>query len=363
VPPIRVLVVDDSAAIRRLLAEILASDSQVEVAGSAPNAAIALAKLEELKPDIVTLDVEMPDVSGLELLAQIRKRAPRLPVIMFSSLTQRAAATTLEALALGATDYVTKPAATGSREASIEQVKSQLLPKIKGLGRSGGSVTVAQTPKQSAASPERPRPSGGAVKVLAVGCSTGGPNALASLFRSIPRDFPVPVVIVQHMPPVFTQLLAERLTATCPLKFHEARDGDVLTPGAAWIAPGDHHIRLVRVGAQVKVVLDHGPPENSCRPAVDVLFRSVADVYGGATLALILTGMGQDGLRGCERLHALGARIVVQDESSSVVWGMPGFVARASLADRILPLAQIATEVDDWVRRSAHGTERRQHVG
>lgn len=338
------LIIDDSAAVRRLLTDILSGDPAVEVAGVAPNAAIAMDKLAELSPDVITLDVEMPDVNGLELLSKIRAVAPRLPIIMFSSLTQKAAATTLEALALGATDYVTKPAQTGSREASVAQVREQLIPKIKALAiqdspRIGRSRVTALRPLVPDAD-SRP-------EILAVGASTGGPNALVDLFGALPADLPVPVVIVQHMPPVFTRLLAERLTAKGPLRFHEAQEGDVLRPGEAWIAPGNFHMRIERTARQSAPVvrLNQEAPENSCRPAVDVLFRSVADAYGDSALAVVLTGMGQDGLKGAEKLRAQGSRIIVQDEGTSVVWGMPGFVARAGLAENVLPLPEIAGEI------------------
>jgi len=365
----RVLIVDDSAVIRRLLTDILSADPEVEVLGTAPNAAVAIAKIQQAMPDVVTLDVEMPEVSGLALLAQIRKMAPRLPVIMFSSLTQRAASTTLEALALGAADYVTKPTGTGSREASIEQVRAQLLPKIKALGRpaeSGAARTnlagLVQNPPVTIARRRSQR-----VDVLTIGCSTGGPNALAALFRDFPANFPVPVLIVQHMPPLFTELLAQRLSATCKPHFHEAREGEEISAGGVWIAPGDYHMRVVREADRLKLTLNRDPPENSCRPSADVLFRSVAAAYGANTLAVVLTGMGQDGLHGSEAIAAAGGQIVVQDEPTSVVWGMPGFVARAGLAEKILPLGDLAAEIFLRTRGgrpvNAAALAERHHVG
>jgi two-component system chemotaxis response regulator CheB len=355
----RVLIVDDSLVVRRLLTAILAAEPDMEVVAAVGNAELALKKIEECAPDVVTLDVEMPDMNGLDLLEEIRKRAPQLPVIMFSALTQRAAATTLEALARGATDYVAKPAGTGSREAAAEHVRTELGTKIRVLMGRQKRVRRNSVPEPNQPAPPVRTSSGpiqlapvnmGAIDVLAVGCSTGGPNALAQVFAGIPKNFPVPVVIVQHMPPVFTRMLAERLTATCSLDFREGADGDVLVPGRAYIAPGDFHMRVVRQGARVTVALDKGPPENFCRPAVDVLFRSVAEVFSSRTLGVILTGMGQDGLIGCEKLHAAGAQIVTQDEASSVVWGMPGFVTRAGLSNAVLPIGEIAAEI---VRRAA----------
>jgi two-component system chemotaxis response regulator CheB len=342
---VRILVVDDSAVIRRLLTDILSAEEDLEVVGVASNGVIALAKLANAPPDLITLDVEMPELSGLDTLVQVRKLYPTLPVIMFSALTEKSAATTLDALARGATDYVTKPSFTGTKEASVAHVRAQLLPKIRSLALRG-------------AAPQSPKPKGheapvalasaaglARVEVLAVAASTGGPNALAKFFSAIPKDFPVPVVIVQHMPPVFTKLFADRLRSTCALTFHEARGGEALLPGHAYVAPGDFHMRVVREGAALSLALDQGPPENSCRPAADVLFRSVVEAFGAGTLAVVFTGMGQDGLKGCEKVRAAGGQVVVQDEASAVVWGMPGFVARAGLAHAVLPLDSIAAEV------------------
>jgi two-component system, chemotaxis family, protein-glutamate methylesterase/glutaminase len=349
---VRVLIVDDSVVIRRLLTDILSAETDIEVVGSAANASLALQRLATTNPDVVTLDVEMPDMSGLDLLAEIRRRQPKLPVIMFSSQTQRAAAVTLEALARGATDYVPKPNGTGGLDASRDQVRRELLPKIRALGV---SVARAQSLREQApAARVKPLPSvARGVEVLAIGSSTGGPNALAELFRLLPATLPVPVLVVQHMPPLFTRMLAERLTATCPIPFREACAGDVLEPGKAYVAPGDHHMRVTKSGGRVLITLDQSAPENSCRPAVDPLFRSVAEVFGDRCLAVVLTGMGQDGLVGCEVLAAKGAQIIVQDEESSVVWGMPGFVARAGLAQSVLPLAELPAEILRRVARAS----------
>jgi two-component system chemotaxis response regulator CheB len=368
----RVLIVDDSAVVRRLLTDILSAEPDVEVVAAVGNAAGALARIEQSPPDVVTLDVEMPGVSGIDLLVQIRKLSARLPVIMFSSLTRKSAATTLDALAAGATDYVAKPSGTGSLEASAQQVKNELLPKIRGLAqarRESEPVVKPPAPVEPRRnSPSSPLLNRSLIDVLVIGSSTGGPNALADLFRELPATLPVPVLIAQHMPPVFTRLLAERLSASCPLPFEEARQGVVLEPSKGWIAPGDHHMRVVRKGTQVVITLDREPPENSCRPAVDPLFRSVADVFGSRVLAVILTGMGQDGLRGSETLRAQGAQILAQDEKTSVVWGMPGFVVKAGLADATLPLPEIAGEIVKRINRSsaaksaARGQERKHGI-
>ncbi|MBX7100403.1 MAG: chemotaxis-specific protein-glutamate methyltransferase CheB [Myxococcaceae bacterium] len=350
--PVRVLIVDDSRVIRRLVADVLSTEQDIAVVGMADSAAAALSQIEALQPDLVTLDVEMPDRSGLDALVDIRARAPRLPVIMFSSLTQRAAATTLDALARGATDYVTKPANTGDRAASIALVRAQLVPKIRALaGPTVRARATAPAPSLSAGgtSPQR-------VEVVVVGCSTGGPNALSEVFRNLPRKLDVPVLVVQHMPPLFTQLLAERLGKTCPLRVCEASDGQRVEAGQVYVAPGNHHLELERDPAGVVVRTHQGPHENSCRPAVDVLFRSAAAVHGGHVLAVVLTGMGQDGLRGCERLRAAGAQVLVQDEATSVVWGMPGFVAQAGLADDVLPLGDLAAAITRRVRGGERAT-------
>lgn len=351
---IRVLVVDDAVVFRRVVANELAGDPALEVVGTAANGRIALTRMAQVSPDVVILDVEMPEMDGLATLAELRKNYPRLPVIMFSALTERGAEATLDALALGAADYFTKPADAGGLDASLEIIRAQLIPKIKTLcARARGQTPLPNGPCPTAAPPapsavQAPRrPSGppAPVQVVAIGASTGGPNALAEIFRRLPADFSVPIVIVQHMPPMFTRLLAERLSSEFALRVHEGQPGSVLQPGHAWIAPGDYHMIVVREGTQVRTQLHQGPSENSCRPAVDVLLRSVAQTFGPHSLTVILTGMGQDGLRGCESIREVGGQILAQDEITSVVWGMPGCVARAGLADRVLPLSLIGDEI------------------
>jgi two-component system chemotaxis response regulator CheB len=351
---IRVLIVDDSVVVRRVVAEELSADPEIEVAGAAANGLIAIAKMTQVCPDLVTLDVEMPEMDGLTALAQIRKTHPKVPVIMFSALTERGAAATLDALALGASDYFTKPTGACGPDESRQLIRTELIPAIKALCK---DKLAPKLLPQSVGPTTLPtsRTSAGRVDVVAVGLSTGGPNALAEMFRVLPADFPVPLLIVQHMPPTFTRLLAERLTATSRLPAEEATSGAVLRPGRALIAPGDYHMIVARDGTQVRAILHRDPAENSCRPAVDPLFRSIAKVYGPNCLAVVLTGMGQDGLRGCEEIHAAGGQVIVQDEASSVVWGMPGFVARAGLADKVLPLAMIGGEIVRRVGASRGG--------
>jgi two-component system chemotaxis response regulator CheB len=355
-PKIRVLVVDDAVVMRKLISEALSRDAGIEIAGIAASGSIALQKLTQVNPDVITLDVEMPDMDGLATLREIRKTHPRLPVIMFSTLTSRGAETTLEALSAGASDYVAKPSNVGNVGECIARLETELVAKIKIHCRHLGLDAFPTLPKlMTLARPVVPAvfpPKKNPVEIVCVGTSTGGPNALAEVFKNIPADFPVPVVIVQHMPPVFTAMLAERLTANCPLKFHEAAEGQLLEAGHAYIAPGGRHMEVQRIAGQLRVHLTDEPPENSCRPAVDVLFRSVTFVCGGNLLCVIMTGMGQDGLRGCEHIRERGGQIVVQDEASSVVWGMPGYVAQAGLADRIAPLAQIAFEIKNRTQAS-----------
>lgn len=357
---IRVLVVDDAVVFRRALSDELSKDPALEVVGTAANGRIALARMTQVNPDIVILDVEMPEMDGLATLKELRKTYPRLPVIMFSALTERGAEATLDALALGATDYFTKPTNVGGLNASLEVIRQQLIPEIKALcgrvGRGESAHTAARPlPQASRPSPPVPSPSRatpGPIQVVAIGASTGGPNALAEVFRRLPGDFPVPIVIVQHMPPMFTRLLAERMSAEHAIRVHEGDSNCVLQAGHAYIAPGDHHMVVVRDGLHVRTRVHQEPPENSCRPAVDVLFRSVANAYGHNTLAVILTGMGQDGLRGSEAIREAGGQVLAQDEASAVVWGMPGYVVRAGLADRVLPISLIGDEIVRRVRQS-----------
>ena len=341
--PIRILIVDDSVVIRRLLSDTLSGDPALEVVATASDGRIALAKISLLKPDLITLDIEMPVMDGLEALGEIRKLYPKLPVIMFSTLTERGAAATLDALALGASDYATKPSNTGSPAVAIERIRTDLIRKIKALC-GVAPLKLPPLPGFRPAVKVRLR-SDARIEIVAIGTSTGGPNALTALLPQLPADFPVPIVIVQHMPPLFTRLLAERLNTLARLEVHEGKEGQKLRRGQVWIAPGDHHMTVARKGTEFVLGINHDPQENSCRPAVDVLFRSVAQTYGANVLAVVLTGMGADGTRGAAVIREAGGEVIVQDEASSVVWGMPGNVVAASLADRIYPLGGIGPEV------------------
>jgi two-component system chemotaxis response regulator CheB len=272
---------------------------------------------------------------------------------MFSTLTERGAAVTLEALTLGADDYVTKASNEGSLDRSLTHLREELVPKIKQFFRAPGPSRATTRPELEQTStalrlsrrmPGQPttkvRP-----KVVVIGVSTGGPTALSSILPQLTAGFALPVLVVQHMPPLFTRLLAERLHSSCCLRVEEARQGDRVESGRVLVAPGDFHMKVAAGGGDVHITLDQSPQQNFCRPAVDALFSSIAEVYGGAAIAVILTGMGHDGLRGVELLKARGASVIAQDEGSSVVWGMPGAVVNAGLADRVLPLDQVVPEI------------------
>lgn len=341
---IRVLVVDDSVVIRRLVSHAIEEDPQLEVVGSAANGVLALERIALLKPDVVTLDIEMPEMDGLTALRQIRKLYPRLHVIMFSTLTERGAAATMDALTLGANDYVTKAANIGSLDRSMGSLRSDLIPKIKQFFHLDtppalASVVVKPLAVQRSKGPKLVR------KVVCIGVSTGGPNALAAIMPMFPKNFSLPILIVQHMPPLFTRLLAERLNSQSELRVEEAQEGSAVEPGKVLIAAGNFHMRVRKTGEKITATLNQEPPENSCRPAVDVLFRSVSEVYGGSAIAVVLTGMGQDGLRGVETLQPQGACVIAQDESSSVVWGMPGWIVKAGLADIVVDLKDVVPEI------------------
>ncbi len=352
---IRVLVVDDAVVVRRLLTSVIDEDPELEVVGIAANGVIALQKIEQLKPDIVTLDIEMPEMDGIATLAQIRKRDRNLPVIMFSTLTERGATATLEALALGASDYVTKPANVGSVTMAMEAVRRELIPKIKTFCRRG--APMAPPPPMTTRVVKAPTT--GRCDVVAIGASTGGPNALSTVLTQLPTSFDKPIVIVQHMPAVFTKYLAQRLDGAGKIRVREAAHGDLLEPGLALLAPGDFHMSLRRTAAGIAVVLDQSEPVHFCRPAVDVLFKSVANEFGGNVLGVVLTGMGHDGRDGCGVLKGKGAEIIVQDQATSVVWGMPGAVHGSGLADHVLPIDSIG---DAIVQRSGISGRIRERI-
>jgi two-component system, chemotaxis family, protein-glutamate methylesterase/glutaminase len=342
---VRVLVVDESTIIRRLVKNALADDPEVEVAGTAATIEIALAKIPQINPDVITFDPETPDQGGSATFHELRKQYPHLPVIMFGAQSRRGRAAAMGDFYLGASDFIAKPARVGNLTAAALSVRAELISKIKvlcNLEELPYAVCAERALRKRSPSVARMAPP----EIIAIGVSTGGPNALADIFRQLDADFSVPIVVVQHMPPMFTRLLAHRLNSTSHVEVSEAEDGQLIGPGRAWLAPGNFHMVLANSGSGVKIHLHQEPPENSCRPAADVLFRSIAKHYGPAALVVVLTGMGQDGLRGCEAIHEAGGSIIAQDEATSVVWGMPGSIAAAGLADQVLPLPCIAGELN-----------------
>jgi two-component system chemotaxis response regulator CheB len=357
VDPIRVLVVDDSVVIRKLVSEALSADPDIEVVGTAVNGRLALAKVERLRPDLITMDLEMPEMGGIDSVRAIRARHRDLPIVMFCAATERGAAAALDALAAGADDYVPKPAAVGGLPEARAGIRDRLIPTIKALtGRK------APAPGPAPASPVLLPPAvarrRGPVKtpaLLVIASSTGGPEALTTVLPALPAWLPVPVLVVQHMPPVFTRQFAARLDRLCALDVAEAENGAVPAPGSVYLAPGDHHLTIRGEGPRRRLVLDKGPPENFCRPSADRLFRSADAAFGGAVLAVVLTGMGSDGRAGAAVIRAAGGAVLAQDRETSVVWGMPGAVVEAGLADEVAPLEGMAEAI---LRRMPHAARR-----
>jgi two-component system, chemotaxis family, protein-glutamate methylesterase/glutaminase len=392
----RILIVDDSAVMRSLLRSVVISDQRLEVAGTASDGASALRTMDSLRPDLILLDVEMPVMDGLSTLKQMKSRGMRVPVIMCSSLTQRGAKVTIEALASGAADYVAKPSGQASREAAVKALAQDLIPKILALtaastsnaipsdsaltastvfpvgfnspayGTPGIFTPLAQSqPQPQSHSQQQPMLIGVAPAVLLIGVSTGGPAALDVLLPALPASFPLPVLVVQHMPELFTKMLAERLDSRCPLRVFEAVSGQPIRPGAIYIAKGNWHMEIASTerysiaspsstaSSAVPILrLTQDAPENHCRPAVDVLFRTGVAVYGSRVLGVVLTGMGSDGLAGCRLIREHNGAVLAQDQPTSAVWGMPGAVANAGLAHHILPLNAIVPEILRLVSRS-----------
>jgi two-component system chemotaxis response regulator CheB len=338
---IRVLVVDDSALMRKLIPAILARDSSIEVVGTAMDGAFALKKIEELKPDVVTLDLEMPRMDGMETLRLIMGRAP-LPVILFSTHSKEGGYATLKALALGAVDFVAKP--KDAPAGRLEEIADQLIAKIKVAKRAAGrrlppAIVAADQPirKKGTRAPLPPR------RVIAIGISTGGPNALQFALSQIPADFQSTIVIVQHMPEGFTEMFAKRLDECCALEVQEARSGDLLLAGRVLICPGNRHIMVRRMPRGDMAVLSDGPPVNGHRPSADVLFHSVAQEFGLTAVGVLMTGMGDDGAEGLGAIKAAGGMTIAQSEDTCVVSGMPRAAILKGYANKIVPLDGLAT--------------------
>lgn len=360
---IRVLVVDDSSLIRRLQSEAISASDDFEVAGTAPNGLIALAKIGQLQPDIVSLDLVMPVMDGMQTIRAIREEYPNLPIVLFSSGITYDTNNARDAIMLGANDVLAKPRTAQHDGDAKSYVQNELLPKLRkvfnehtplpGSAAAGKPATAIAVPRTPIEAGPKPRASQ-RIDIVAIGVSTGGPQALSCLLSEIPPNFDAPIVIVQHMPAMFTKLLADRLSKICPLNVREASAGVILQPGEVWIAPGDYHLTVTNLGSAIGLETNQGPPENSCRPAADVLFRFVAQVYGPNALACILTGMGQDGMLGARAIREAGGYVIAQDEATSVVWGMPRAIVHAGLADSILPLDRIADELSSRVKLQRH---------
>jgi two-component system, chemotaxis family, protein-glutamate methylesterase/glutaminase len=360
--PIRILVVDDSVITRSLICRWLESDHALHVVGTAADGRAAIQMLSRHRVDVILLDIEMPVLDGLSALPELLRTQPDVKIIMASSLTRRNAQITLRALELGAVDYLTKP--SGSQVVlDGSDFRSQMIEKVKIHAPAVAQIDLKNSPilKKSieksdfhkslvtsvSAAPIKHSSSGlSSLKIIALGCSTGGPNALNVFFSKIVNPLPIPIVIVQHMPPIFTDILAQQISRSYNVNCSEARDGEVLQPGHIYIAPGNYHMRIKSAGNEYAVTLSQDAPVSYCRPAVDPLFISVAELFGHHALGIILTGMGKDGLRGAEKIRELGGDIFVQDEASSVVWGMPGSVAKAGFASEIAAIDVLADAIE-----------------
>src|SRR6266700_3489797 len=333
---IRVLVVDDSALMRKLIPAILARDSSIEVVGTAIDGAFALKKIEELQPDVVTLDLEMPRMDGMEMLRLIVKRAP-LPIILFSTHSKEGGYATLKALALGAVDFLAKPkdAAAGHLEAIADQLIAKIKVAKRAAKRKLPPVTVVEELSRVT---KGARPTLPPRRIIAVGISTGGPNALQYMLSQIPGDFLSTIVVVQHMPEGFTEMFARRLDECCSLEVHEARSGGLLIAGRVLICPGNRHMMVRRMPRGDMVVLSDGPPVNGHRPSADVLFHSVAQEFGLTAVGILMTGMGDDGAEGLGAIKAAGGMTIAQSEDTCVVSGMPRAAILKGYANKIIPL-------------------------
>jgi two-component system chemotaxis response regulator CheB len=357
---LRVLVVDDTIMYRKVVGDILAEMPGIEVVGTANNGKIALTRIASLKPDLITLDVEMPIMNGLETLQEIQKSHPDVGVIMLSTLTKRGSEITMRALELGAFDFIAKPDADG-REDNVQILRNAIGPRVKAFAkRLELRLLLKQRQRPVGAAAPAPVPAAPAVlassrrtgksKAVAIGISTGGPNALTKMLPQLPK-LGVPIFVVQHMPPVFTKSLAESLDAKCQYAVREAENNEVVRPDVIYIAPGGKHMRVASGTGGAKIIqVTDDPPENNCKPAVDYMFRSVAREYGALSTGVIMTGMGGDGTLGLKVLKSFGAVTIGQDEESCVVYGMPKIAVEAGVVDVVSPLQMIASEIIRTVR-------------
>ena len=351
--PVRAMVVDDSAVIRTVLTRALESDPAIKVVASAGNGQRAIDLLSRTEADVVVLDIEMSVMDGITALPRLIAVRPGIQIVMASTLTRKNADIGMRALAAGAADYIARP--TTEELDNAEDFKRELIAKVKALAQ------VARRRRAAAPTVAKLRPTGTPVlrqagqhpvQVIVIGSSTGGPQALFAMLKAMPANFPLPILIAQHMPPTFTAILADQIQQASGLPSAEGRDGEAVRPGRVYVAPGGIHMTVAAKGITRVVKLVDSPPENFCRPAVDPLWRSAAAVYGPASFAVMLTGMGQDGLKGAEAIVAAGGSVIAQDEATSVVWGMPGAVAKAGLCSAVLPLP----EISPFVRRVAMRT-------
>ena len=385
---LKAIVVDDSALYRKILSDLLQEIPDVELIGTAPNGKIALERIEKNNPDFITLDFEMPELDGLEVLKRLKAINSPVKAVMISAHTKTGASVTMQALEMGAFDFVTKPNSSNLNESKavlasqlkslvgMLLIKKRLRPSSSLRPASPSQSTVAVVPPRPVRPPQAPRtavsaPQGASASesfaggiaqrmravassrpdIVAIGVSTGGPNALAQIIPKLPANLRVPVVLVQHMPPMFTSALAESLGRKSALTIYEATDGQEIKPGCVYIAPGGRHMRLEKTPSGVLFAkITDDPPENNCRPAVDYLFRSVAKLFGSSALGVILTGMGADGVKGLAEMKAAGARSFAQDEASCVVYGMPMEAVKAGVVDVVLPLDRIAEEIVQALR-------------
>lgn len=357
------MVVDDSAVVRGMVTRWFGEEGQSFDVISCGDGAQALRRVLAQPCDVIVLDVEMPGMGGLEVLPELLKVRPGVPIIMASTYTRRNAEVSFRALALGAADYVTKPSSLGGRD-GVDQFRHELISKVRALADSRRAAVrrnQSQLPQDAVAPP----PSCALLPlylpdkcphVLAIGCSTGGPQALMTILKGL-TALPLPILVAQHMPPVFTSVLSDQITRATGLPCVEGNHGDEVVSGTVYIAPGDRHMEVHRDAlGSVRIALTQAPPENHCRPAVDVLFRTVARVYGMGALALVLTGMGVDGREGARAITAAGGTVVVQDEPSSTVWGMPGAIVGAGLSKAIWPLHEIAPRLSALFSGGGHAS-------
>jgi len=357
--PYRVMVVDDSAVIRGMMSRWLSEDPAIQIVGTAGNGKIALDSMARYDPEIIILDIEMPVMDGLTALPKFFRINPKVKVLMASTLTKRNAEISMKALSLGASDYVSKPESNRDIASSMS-FQEEIISKVVNIAaasrlRNGGKIFRGKTTLVKkdlmpvgnvGKTPEKRRFSPGKASILAIGSSTGGPQALLSVLRDL-GSADVPVVITQHMPPTFTAILAKHLTSATEFDCKEAEDGDILEKGKVYLAPGDYHMTVVKKSGQDVISLNQGPQENFCRPSVEPMFRSVTELYGAKVLAVILTGMGHDGLEASRKLVDAGGNLIAQDEKSSVVWGMPGAVSTAGLCSGIYPLDEIGGKIKE----------------